>query len=55
MGPKVEAACQFVEATNKKASIGRLDDVVNLLEGGSGTMVVPAADLTTGGGTAVPA
>ena len=39
MGPKVEAACRFVEATGGIAAIGRLDDAEALLEGKAGTMV----------------
>src|SRR5664280_517019 len=39
MGPKVEAACRFVEATGKPAMIGRLAEVASLLEGTSGTIV----------------
>ena len=40
MGPKVEAACRFVEATGQRAVIGMLDDAQGLLEGTSGTTVV---------------
>jgi carbamate kinase len=39
MGPKVEAACRFVEATGKKAVIGRLDAAASLLRGEAGTTV----------------
>ena len=46
MGPKVEAACRFVEATGNRAMIGRLEDAVELLEGTRGTIVEPAADET---------
>ncbi len=42
MGPKVDAACRFVETTGNRASIGRLDDAVGLLSGTSGTVVEPA-------------
>ena len=42
MGPKVEAACRFVEATGKPAMIGRLEDAAVLLGGGAGTVVGPA-------------
>jgi carbamate kinase len=42
MGPKVEAACRFVEATGKMAAIGRLDDAQALLDGKAGTIVAPA-------------
>jgi carbamate kinase len=41
MGPKVEAACRFVEATGARAMIGRLDDVESVLAGLSGTTVIP--------------
>ena len=41
MGPKVEAACRFVEATGNRAAIGRLEDAAELLEGTKGTIVVP--------------
>ena len=36
MGPKVEAACRFVEATGKPAMIGRLDDAADLVRGTRG-------------------
>jgi carbamate kinase len=39
MGPKVEAACRFVEATGKVAAIGRLDAAAALLTGEAGTTV----------------
>jgi carbamate kinase len=42
MGPKVEAACRFVEATEKPAMIGRLADAAELLRGTCGTVVEPA-------------
>ena len=41
MGPKVEAACEFVEQTGGFAGIGRLDDAAAILRGASGTRVVP--------------
>jgi len=41
MGPKVEAACRFVEATGKPAMIGRLDAAVDLLRGTCGTVIDP--------------
>jgi len=41
MGPKVEAACRFVEATGKLTAIGRLDDAEALLAGRAGTAVLP--------------
>ena len=41
MGPKVEAACRFVEATGGTAGIGRLQDVGAILAGAAGTVVAP--------------
>jgi carbamate kinase len=41
MGPKVEAACRFAEATGGVAAIGRLDDAAALLAGTAGTTVTP--------------
>ncbi|MFC7587519.1 carbamate kinase [Nonomuraea antimicrobica] len=41
MGPKVEAACRFVEKTGDMAAIGRLDDAVGILAGTAGTIVTP--------------
>lgn len=40
MGPKVEAACRFVEATGKRAVIGRLENAIELFAGTQGTTVV---------------
>ena len=39
MGPKVEAACRFAEATERPAAIGRLDDAAAILGGTAGTTV----------------
>jgi carbamate kinase len=39
MGPKVEAACAFAEATGNPACIGALDDVARMLGGEAGTRV----------------
>jgi carbamate kinase len=41
MGPKVEAACRFVEGTGKMAAIGRLEAATSLLRGEAGTVVSP--------------
>jgi carbamate kinase len=41
MGPKVEAACRFVERTGGMAAIGRLQDAGLLLGGLVGTVVIP--------------
>jgi carbamate kinase len=42
MGPKVEAAARFVEATGKRAAIGSLEDIEKIVDGAAGTNVVPA-------------
>ncbi len=39
MGPKVEAACRFVEATGRTAAIGSLRNAAGMLEGKSGTII----------------
>jgi carbamate kinase len=41
MGPKVEAACQFVAKTGKRAAIGALADLGRILKGEAGTIVNP--------------
>ena len=41
MGPKVAAACRFVEATGGSAAIGALEDAARIVAGTAGTMVVP--------------
>jgi carbamate kinase len=41
MGPKVDAAVRFVEATGKRAAIGALDEIEEIVEGNAGTTVVP--------------
>jgi carbamate kinase len=43
MGPKVDAAARFVEATGKRAAIGALDEIEQIVEGRAGTTVAPAA------------
>jgi carbamate kinase len=40
MGPKVEAACRFVERTGGFAAIGSLTDAAGLLAGSAGTRIV---------------
>lgn len=39
MGPKIEAACRFTEATGRPAMIGRLADASRLLSGEAGTCI----------------
>jgi carbamate kinase len=41
MGPKVEAACRFVEATGGRAAIGSLTQIQQIVDGDAGTQVVP--------------
>ena len=43
MGPKVEAACRFTEATGRDAVIGALSDLESVARGESGTRVVARA------------
>ena len=45
MGPKVEAACRFVERTGGRAAIGALDDAAAVLAGTSGTTVTGVEDV----------
>jgi carbamate kinase len=40
MGPKVEAACRFVEATGGRAAIGALTQIQQIVNGDAGTQVV---------------
>jgi carbamate kinase len=42
MGPKVEAACRFVDAGGRFAAIGALEDAAALVAGAAGTTVIPA-------------
>jgi carbamate kinase len=44
MGPKVEAACRFVEVTGDMAAIGALEDAPLILSGKAGTIVTPGGD-----------
>jgi carbamate kinase len=39
MGPKILAACEFVEKTGKRAVIGSMSDTPALLAGDAGTTV----------------
>lgn len=41
MGPKVEAACRFVEATERRAAIGAATDAVQIVRGAAGTQIAP--------------
>ena len=48
MGPKIEAACRFAEATGGLAGIGSLADARAILRGRSGTLIAPAERLARG-------
>jgi carbamate kinase len=39
MGPKVESACNFARLTGRRAVIGSLSDIENMLSGSSGTQI----------------
>jgi carbamate kinase len=43
MGPKVEAACRFVESTRGVAAIGALADAAEIVRGRAGTTIVGEA------------
>lgn len=49
MGPKVEAAIRFVEHTGKRAAIGGLTQIEQIVEGRAGTQVVPEVPLVATG------
>ena len=44
MGPKVEAACRFVKATGRRACIGALKDLSDIIAGTAGTTVMRDVD-----------
>ncbi|MGX6447492.1 carbamate kinase [Patulibacter sp. S7RM1-6] len=47
MGPKVEAVARFVAATGRRAAIGRLEDLAELIDGTAGTQIRPDGADTT--------
>ncbi len=53
MGPKVDAACRFVEVTGKPAMIGSLEEAGDLLRRARGTIIEPSGSSApaTGGAT----
>ena len=55
MGPKVEAACRFVEASGRVAAIGAINDAERILAGEAGTIVTAgqAHDARAGSGPIV--
>jgi carbamate kinase len=46
MGPKVDAACRFVEQGGTRAVITDLDHIVDAVAGAAGTVVVPDKEST---------
>ncbi|PID61153.1 MAG: carbamate kinase [Gammaproteobacteria bacterium] len=44
MGPKVQAACEFVQKTGKQAVIGALQDIEQMLKGEAGTVITQVAN-----------
>ena len=40
MGPKVEAACSFVERSGQRAVIGSLKDIEKMVNGTAGTQFI---------------
>ena len=44
MGPKVDAACHFVETTGGRAAIGALTQIEQIVEGKAGTQVVSGTE-----------
>ena len=44
MGPKVDAACRFVELTGDMAAIGRLEDAQAIIAGTAGTIITPGGN-----------
>lgn len=51
MGPKIEAACDFVDRTGAIAAIGALEDAARILRGEAGTIIRPEGEMRfyTGG------
>jgi carbamate kinase len=52
MGPKVRAACQFVEQSGRVAAIGSIENAQGLLAGTAGTHVMPNLSDDAGAGVA---
>jgi carbamate kinase len=48
MGPKVDAAARFVEATGRRAAIGSLADIEKIVDGAAGTNVVSSRRTSEG-------
>jgi carbamate kinase len=41
MGPKIDAACEFVVTTGRPAAIGALADIERIVDGSAGTRIEP--------------
>lgn len=54
MGPKIEAACRFVELTGDSAAIGRLEDAERIIAGEAGTVITPGGDYGGPGDIPIP-
>lgn len=52
MGPKVEAACRFVDRTSRMAGIGAVEEAEEILERGAGTIVRSGSHRNRGRDTA---
>jgi carbamate kinase len=48
MGPKVDAAARFVEATGRRAAIGSLADIEKIVDATAGTNVVSSGSTSEG-------
>ncbi len=53
MGPKIEAACDFVRQTGNIACIGALEDAVRIVDGRAGTTIRPRGELVYYAGNGV--
>ena len=45
MGPKIDAACDFVTHSGKRAAIGALEDAARIIDGEAGTTICPRGEL----------
>lgn len=55
MGPKIDAAIQFLEGGGRRAMIGRIEDAVPILRGETGTQIVSDAAYAELGRASLPA
>jgi carbamate kinase len=55
MGPKIDAAIQFLEGGGRRAMIGRIEDAVPILNGETGTQIVSDAAYAELGRASLPA